>query len=92
MIEARYDRFGRELMVRGHAGYAERGQDIVCAGVSALVCTLMTYSRVDDIEGYTRLRPRDDIHEWDSAAAFAARGLQQIAGLYPDNLTYEETQ
>lgn len=28
-----------EVLVRGHSGYAPRGQDVVCAGVSALVQT-----------------------------------------------------
>ena len=27
----------RELECRGHAGYADKGEDIVCAGISALV-------------------------------------------------------
>lgn len=28
------------LLVAGHAGYAQRGQDVVCAGVSALINAL----------------------------------------------------
>ena len=46
------------LTVKGHAGYAERGKDIVCAAVSALVQGLMhslnalTY---DACEGYAKL-------------------------------------
>lgn len=31
------DRSYREFISRGHAGYAEEGQDIICAAVSALV-------------------------------------------------------
>lgn len=30
-----------ELRVKGHTGYAEQGEDIVCAGVSALVVTCL---------------------------------------------------
>lgn len=30
-----------ELRVTGHAGYADHGEDIVCAGVTALVVTAM---------------------------------------------------
>lgn len=30
-----------EITVSGHAGYAEQGKDIVCAGVTALVQTLI---------------------------------------------------
>lgn len=36
------------IKIRGHAGYAPRGQDIVCAGVTALTQTL-----VESIEGLT---------------------------------------
>lgn len=36
------------IKVRGHAGYAPRGQDVVCAGVTALTQTL-----VESIEGLT---------------------------------------
>lgn len=51
------------VLVEGHSGYAERGRDIVCAGVSTIVqATLLyldqlgsTYSaKVED--GYTRIR------------------------------------
>ncbi len=31
----------QDFLSRGHAGYAEEGQDIVCAGVSALVINTM---------------------------------------------------
>ena len=31
---------GNTIVADGHAGYAEEGRDIVCAGVSALCCTL----------------------------------------------------
>lgn len=51
------------LTVKGHAGYAERGKDIVCAAVSALVQGLMhsLNALTDDIfsydacEGYAKL-------------------------------------
>ena len=32
-----------KISVQGHAGYAESGKDIVCAGVSAITCTLHEY-------------------------------------------------
>ena len=37
------------ITIEGHAGYAEAGKDIVCAGVTALTQTL-----VSSIEGLTR--------------------------------------
>lgn len=33
--------YSNEIKVRGHAGYAPHGQDIVCAGVTALTQTLV---------------------------------------------------
>ena len=34
---------GLELSAHGHAGYATRGQDVVCAGVSALIYGFISY-------------------------------------------------
>ena len=39
MIEITIDRKKLSIRVSGHAGYAEKGKDIICAGVSALVQT-----------------------------------------------------
>ena len=40
MIEIVYDRMRLRLTADGHAGFAEAGQDIVCAAVPMLVYTL----------------------------------------------------
>lgn len=40
MIHITYHRIYHRLTVRGHAGYAPAGQDLVCAAVSALTYTL----------------------------------------------------
>ena len=40
MIEIVYDRMRLRLTADGHAGFAEAGQDIVCAAVTILVYTL----------------------------------------------------
>lgn len=59
------------ITVDGHAGYAEAGKDIVCAGVTALVENL-----IDSIEGLTvdtiqyEISPgRADIHYKDLSEA-----------------------
>lgn len=44
------------MTVTGHAGYAEPGKDIVCAGVTALVQTL-----VRSVSSLTRDRPENEI-------------------------------
>lgn len=34
--------YGRDFItIEGHSGYGVKGEDIVCAGVSAIVCTLV---------------------------------------------------
>lgn len=43
---------------KGHARYAESGEDIVCAGVSALVCTVLSKLDEMETEGLIRYRGR----------------------------------
>lgn len=54
MITVQYTNRGsmHELSVNGHAGYAEPGSDIVCAGVSAVTYALLGF--LDANEGETR--------------------------------------
>lgn len=60
-----------ELIANGHANYAERGKDIVCASVSILIYTLIesidesdlsTPAVIDVREGETliRVKPKDE--------------------------------
>lgn len=81
------------LAVAGHAGYAEKGSDIICAGVSALVQALVgwienSFCQVENIsidenkgEVFISCMGGEDV-----AAVFymAAIGLEQIANVYPD--------
>ena len=45
MTDVIYSRIGTDhlLVLRGHAGYADNGADIVCAGLSAITDTLMGF-------------------------------------------------
>lgn len=54
MIEITVSR--EKIQIRGHANYAPYGQDIVCAGVTALTQTL-----VSSIEGLTKDKIQYDI-------------------------------
>ncbi|HHW31942.1 MAG TPA: ribosomal-processing cysteine protease Prp [Clostridiaceae bacterium] len=46
--------FIREFSIKGHAGYAEHGKDIVCAGVSAIAyTTLAALKEIAGICNYT---------------------------------------
>lgn len=85
------------LTVSGHAGYAEAGKDIVCAGVSALVygaAGALEHRGVscafrDDEEGITlHVRATADADFTDGVFAAAVAGLDQIAESYPDYVTF----
>ena len=83
------------ITVEGHAEYAEKGQDIVCAAVSAITCALMEWVRVND-----NLTPHSDVVQrdgyvrvffsnpwaWEDVREFAVMGYRMIADAYPDHV------
>ena len=83
------------LRVQGHAGYAPKGADIVCAGVSALVGALEGYLTRRQAEGTlpqlalhrtpdgTELRFAGDAGAQGALDAVEL-GLTQIAAQYPE--------
>ncbi len=80
-IRARRRGDGLELSARGHAGYASPGQDIVCAGVSALLFGYIAYleglspiatAKGSSSEGET---PHLEITEGDGYLRVRTRGL-----------------
>lgn len=97
MVNAKYrvEENTHTLVVLGHANYDEYGKDIVCAGISAIVQSLIGWLEenyykvncisVDPKEGEVIISCEggDDI-----AAVFqmASIGLEQIADSYPDHM------
>ena len=91
---------GRMMMrAEGHAGYAEKGKDIVCAGVSALMQSL-AYSAAEDentsascreIGGTNEMRILADSTP-DMMAKFelVADGLGLLANTYPKNVSFKK--
>lgn len=71
MIRALYDRQAMRISVTGHAGYAPRGQDIVCAGASTLYYTLRAALEAEAEAG------RGSITERDGEIDFAAEAEGQ---------------
>lgn len=108
MIHAEYVEFDqptgarvRRLEVFGHAGYAPRGQDIVCAGASMLMETLVyVLADCDEAEccAYNEpTGPRVSVKLTGSifptdltAMEFAKTGLALLAERYPENIHYED--
>ena len=108
MIHAEYVEFDqptgarvRRLEVFGHAGYAPRGQDIVCAGASMLMETLVyVLADCDEAECCAYNEPTGtrvsvkltgSIYPTDlTAMEFTKTGLALLAGRYPANIHYED--
>lgn len=86
---------GSQIVAEGHAGFAPPGQDIVCAGVSALTQTL--------VQALDVLAPREAIFHIEPGKAviqFQAHseksrllarsffiGVEMIAQTYPENVS-----
>lgn len=108
MIHAEYVEFDqptgarvRRLEVFGHAGYAPRGQDIVCAGASMLMETLVyvlaDYDEAECCAYNEPTGPRVSVKLTGSifptdltAMEFAKTGLALLAERYPANINYED--
>ena len=108
MIHAEYVEFDqptgarvRRLEVFGHAGYAPRGQDIVCAGASMLMEMLVyVLADCDEAECCAYNEPTGprvsvkltgSIYPTDlTAMEFAKTGLALLAERYPANIHYED--
>ena len=83
-----------KITVSGHAGYAEAGKDIVCAGVTALTMSLVKSLNdlTEDKIEYEISRGRADIYYRDLSEAGKLLvdsffiGICLIAEEYPDNV------
>lgn len=88
-ITYRDDGQKRQLTVEGHAGYAERGKDIICAAASTLMMSLQDAMRDSDVpfdevigDGYAQFTCDDSrARDW---FYMAVRGFLTLAGMYPD--------
>ena len=89
-----------EMTAEGHAGYGERGSDIVCAGVSALLYALVVYlqdtaqqrgveqTQQREREGYLWVRCQGLTAFDASALAVTNTGLRLIAAAYPRHVRF----
>lgn len=106
MMQITFDGF--RVTAAGHAGYAEPGQDIVCAGVSALLCTAA--QRLTDLAGmgllaeapgvtlepgniFLEARPTEPGREQTEAVfRFLETGCRMIAAGYPENIVIHSSE
>lgn len=95
MISAKFKKKNNQIYwyrVTGHAGYANAGSDIVCAGVSALYIsvtnTLLSFGKTfERDDGYFTLDPTDKEL---ACLKILYDGIVMIAEQYPDNVVVEE--
>ena len=91
MIQITYNEVGEGMILRaeGHAGYAEKGKDIVCAAVSALLQALAYSVGNGVIDGGNTLTVQA-VQSCDNMAKFelVLDGLQLLAEQYPENVRY----
>ena len=103
MIEIVYHPEHYRLTVKGHAGYDVPGKDIVCAGVSALTCTLA--EDIIALEGSLREPPHILLDEGNAEIECKPRsnqksivrlvmnsvcaGFAMMADKYSEHVTYE---
>lgn len=100
MIDCRMSLKGDKISIRlkGHAGYATEGQDIVCAAASTLCNTLVGYLMAKEeteqkhrlekgnIEIKINLENRPE-EMWE-IVCFVAVGFQAIACSFPENFSF----
>ena len=102
MIQVTYNEVGDAMILRaeGHAGYAEKGKDIVCAAVSVLMQTL-AYSVDADNTGNTfefsdgkngnRLTVQAPISVLNrDKFDLVVEGLSRLAENYPENVQFKK--
>ena len=91
MIKVTFTEEGEKLSLRleGHAGYAEHGNDIVCASASILAYTLASFVRdvensiVDLTSGDTTIECETSDEAVTNAYLHTKRGYQLLAFNYP---------
>ncbi len=82
-----------EVELRGHAGVAPKGQDLVCAAVSMLVCAMAARLRQAECletavleSGYAHIVGKPGYISR-QAVSFVAAGLELLSRIYPAEIS-----
>ena len=97
-ITIKYDEWF-DIQIEGHAGYAEKGKDIVCAAVSALYQTMVHTIQTRQYGELKHIRSNDGFEHvlidnvtqegFGAIMAFIA-GCEEIATAYPDYVNVDD--
>ena len=110
MVQAKSYRGGEgrtDMVLSGHAGAGPKGQDLVCAGVSALACTLgKAVERLYE-QGMLRRVPKVELYEGGAEIIAVPKlpfsregvmvfwtvqnGIAELADSFPGNVKLTET-
>lgn len=97
-ITIKYDEWF-DIQIEGHAGYAEKGKDIVCAAVSTLYQTMAqtiqtrSYGEMKHVrsnDGFEHIIIRDVTQEGFGAVMAFITGCEEIATAYPDYVSVDD--
>ena len=75
------------LLVKGHAGQAEIGNDIVCASASILTYTLAQIVLFADEDGELAETPTVDLKSGDATISFRSKNDEIFANMLPTIFT-----
>ena len=102
MVNIKFDPKNYELEITGHAGQAEKGEDIICSAVSMLFYTLADslnksegmlkkhpVIKMDDGNGYIKCRPKKEYQGNISLIYWTIlNGLELLAGEYKEFVSF----
>lgn len=101
MIKVQYSQKQHKLRIKGHAGFAQKGEDIICAAASMifynLAQVLMEYNREKTMTkpvemkygdvSVIRAYPKTGIEPWvDHDFYYALTGFRLLANQYPEHV------
>lgn len=82
------------LEISGHANYAPKGQDIVCAAVCSLINAFVLSARKNieaiEGEGYTKIKILKDDPATEAQYTMLVNGLRDISNEFPENVTIHD--
>lgn len=78
---------GTKIIFQGHAGYAQRGEDIVCAGVSTLYYTFLASTDArETVMGNIRMLEAECDYKTRAVYNAVCTGLLLLEKKYPEHV------